>query len=235
MEISGQGAGTQVMKTKYRFGKKVLDFCGALALLIALLPLLLFIAALIRATSPGPVFFWQQRLGYRGRYFSMIKFRTMVDGAITMGSGIRTAENDVRITAVGGVLRRFSLDELPQLINILKGEMSFIGPRPVPEILLDLYDFQIPKRMSVRPGVTGLAQVSGRNALDWPQKIQKDIEYADNISFLLDLKILIKTASTIFAGGNIYSTKFAREVELSNQILRGRGDKDRGRPPDPDT
>jgi undecaprenyl phosphate N,N'-diacetylbacillosamine 1-phosphate transferase len=235
VEISDQGAGTEIMTTPYRFGKKILDFCGALVLLMALLPLLLLIALLIRATSPGPVFFRQRRLGYRGRYFSMIKFRTMVDGAVSLGSGIRTAENDVRITAVGGVLRRFSLDELPQLINILRGDMSFIGPRPVPEILVDQYDFLNPRRLALRPGITGWAQVSGRNELDWPQKIQKDIEYADNISFLLDLRILVKTVSYVFAGGNIYSRKYAAEVEESNRTLRGRLDSGRRRPPGSET
>lgn len=164
-------------KTKaYQRVKRILDFSAAFALIIALSPFFLFAAILIKATSPGPVFFRQPRVGYRGRLFSIIKFRTMIDGAANIGSGLRTAENDVRITTVGGWLRRFSLDELPQLINILKGEMSFIGPRPAPEIHASLYDIKNPKRLSLRPGITGWAQVSGRNELDWPQKIRKDIE-----------------------------------------------------------
>lgn len=211
------------MKTnKYLTVKRIFDVAAAIVLLLVLAPFFLTAAILIKATSPGPVFFRQRRLGYGGNLFGIYKFRTMIDGAANTGSGLKTAENDLRITPVGFWLRRFSLDELPQLLNIVKGDMSFIGPRPVPESHSQFQALSNPKRLSLRPGITGWAQVSGRNELDWPQKIQKDIEYAENISFLFDLKILMKTFVYVFAGKNVYSKAFVSDVEAYNEVLRNR-------------
>lgn len=178
--------------------KRLLDILASLVLLICFSPVLLVIALVIKITSPGEVIFKQRRLGRYGNIFNLYKFRSMVKNAEKMGSGMLLEENDQRITRVGKFLRKTSLDELPQLINVLKGEMSIVGPRPAPVFHLYKYDVEQKRRLLVRPGITGWAQVKGRLALYWPQRIELDLWYIDNYSLKLDLLILVKTLVIIF-------------------------------------
>jgi len=187
--------------------KHLLDKIFSFILLVILSPIFILIAILIKLDSKGPVFFIQQRVGKDNKLFNIYKFRTMVPDAINIGSGVYTEENDPRITRIGRFLRKTSLDELPQLINILKGEMSFIGPRPTLAYQVEQYnDFQR-KRLLVRPGVTGLAQVNGRNSLSWPERIEYDVKYVENYSLMLDFKILLKTFLVIFKQEGLYAEK----------------------------
>lgn len=167
------------------------------ALLVLGIPLSL-IALAIKLESKGPVFYKQQRAGKDGKPFSMVKFRTMVDGAEHMGLGFEVTHNDSRITRVGNLLRIWSVDEFPQLFNILGGEMSMVGPRPARVDQIEMFDEAEKNRMLVKPGLTGWAQVNGRNLLTWKERIQLDLWYVANESFWLNLKILFKTIWVAF-------------------------------------
>lgn len=188
--------------------KRILDFIGSLLGLIILSPLFIIIAILIKLSSEGPVFFKQERLGINGTVFKIVKFRTMVVNAEKIGDGIRVkSENDARITSIGKFLRATSLDELPQLWNVLKGEMSLVGPRP--PLTYHPYKFEQysewqRKRFLMKPGMTGLSQVTVRNSVPWDERIEFDIKYVENFSLLLDIKILIKTLIKIFKKEGIY-------------------------------
>ena len=179
-----------------RYIKRIFDFLLALIALIILAIPMAIVAVIIKLDSPGPVIFKQERLGKDGKVFEMYKFRSMCVGAEHMGTGQYSYKGDSRVTRVGKIIRATSLDELPQFINILKGDMSFIGPRPTltyhPWKLEEYTDFQR-RRFEVRPGITGLAQVHGRKAIDWNDRIKYDVEYVDNLSFGLDCKILFQT------------------------------------------
>lgn len=191
----------------YYYIKCLIDFILALASSVVLLPLFLIIAILIKLESKGPVFFLQDRLGKDGKVFKIYKFRTMVDGAINLGSGLRTDANDPRITKIGNLLRRTSLDELPQLINILKGEMSFIGPRPpVPyhPRKYEEYSAEQKKRFQVRPGMSGYAQVVLRNSGTWDERIVYDVKYVECMSFCFDLYIFFMSIYVVIKRENIY-------------------------------
>lgn len=193
---------------KYCYIKRIFDIILSLIGLVMLLPLFLIISILIKFDSKGPVFFVQERLGKDGKVFKIYKFRTMIDGAINMGSGLRTEEGDFRITRVGNILRKTSLDELPQLINVLKGDMSLIGPRPpVPyhPKNYEEYSDEEKKRFSVRPGITGYAQAVLRNGASWDERIKLDLIYVDKMSFTFDLYILFLTFLTVVRGKNVYS------------------------------
>ncbi len=156
------------------------------------------IAAAIKIDSRGPVFFRHPRIGRRGEEFIPLKFRTMEIGSMARGLGTSVADDDPRITRVGEFLRSWALDELPQLWNVLKGEMSLVGPRPTFGYQVKRYtDFQR-RRLEVRPGITGWAQINGRNAISWPGRIELDVWYVDHASIWLDLKILVKTAYLAF-------------------------------------
>lgn len=185
-----------VTKTN-QFLKRVFDLICSLLILLILSPLFIIIALAIKITSPGTVFFKQMRLGLNGQVFDMYKFRSMVPNAVNMGSGMFVEKEDPRITAVGKLLRKTSIDELPQLLNILRGEMSLVGPRPAPLHHLNIYDERQKKRLTVKPGITGWAQVKGRLALYWPQRIELDLWYIDNYSFWLDIKILVMTVVVV--------------------------------------
>jgi lipopolysaccharide/colanic/teichoic acid biosynthesis glycosyltransferase len=178
--------------------ERVIDITVAcLALLVLALPLAL-IALAIKLESRGPVFYKQWRAGRNGVPFSMVKFRTMVDGAEHMGLKLEVARNDSRITRVGNLLRIWSVDEFPQLFNILHGEMSLVGPRPARLDQIEKFDEEERKRMVVKPGLTGWAQVNGRNLLTWKERIQLDLWYVSHESFWLNLKILFKTVWVAF-------------------------------------
>jgi len=170
----------------------------SLALLVILSPLITIIAIAIKITSPGEIIFRQQRLGRYGEIFYLLKFRSMVKNAQSIGTGMFLEANDARVTPLGEFLRKTSLDELPQLVNVLKGEMSIVGPRPAPLHHFPIYNDEQRRRLLVRPGITGWAQVNGRVALYWPQRIEKDLWYIDHYSLWLDGKVLLKTAWTIF-------------------------------------
>ncbi len=190
----------------FLFLKRFLDKVLSILLIILLLPAALIIALLIKLDSRGPVFYTQTRAGLYGRPFKIYKFRSMVQSAEKLG-GYYTSSSDRRITKMGKWLRAWSIDELPQLINILKGDMSFIGPRPTLMHHLDEYTGEQKKRLLMKPGVTGLAQVSGRNELSWPERIELDIKYINNWSIYLDAKILVKTFKVILKKEGIYAGK----------------------------
>jgi len=177
-----------------RYFKRVLDFVLSLAAIIALSPVLLLIAFLVRIKLGSPVIFKQQRPGLNERIFTLYKFRTMTDKRNERGELL---PDEMRLTDFGKFLRSTSLDELPELFNILKGDMSIVGPRPLLVEYLPLYDQYQRRRHEVRPGLTGWAQVNGRNALSWEDKFNYDVQYVDNLSFLLDLKIIFLTVKKV--------------------------------------
>ena len=187
-----------IVKKLLFFFKRVFDFLIALLGLILLSPLLLIMAVLIKLDSPGPVFFKHERIGQNGKPFYPFKFRTMGKGAIEKGLGYNITENDERITKMGRFLRNWGVDEFPQLINILRGEMSLVGPRPTFRYQVEKYNDFEKKRLLVKPGLTGWAIIHGRNSLTWEERIKYDVWYVENWSFWLDIKIIFKTFYLIF-------------------------------------
>lgn len=192
------------MKQKFyrRSGKRILDIVLSGSLLLFLWPLLIIIAIIVKADSEGPAVFVQQRLTLDGKVFDMYKFRTMCVNAEKQGTGAYSFGDDPRITRVGKILRKLSLDELLQLINIFKGDMSFVGPRPVltyHPCTYEEYTDEEKKIFTVRPGITGWAQVNGRNTVDWIQRFELNGWYVENVSLLLDVKIIIKTITQVFS------------------------------------
>jgi lipopolysaccharide/colanic/teichoic acid biosynthesis glycosyltransferase len=184
------------MQSASRLVKAMIDQILAWLVLIILSPFFWLIAGLIRLETIGPAFFRQERIGKDGRPFVAYKFRSMVDHAASMGLGLNVAVNDARITRMGRFLRHTSLDELPQVFNVLQGEMSLVGPRPTLAYQVAAYnDFQR-RRLLVKPGITGWAQVNGRNAIPWEERIKLDVWYVDHWSLRLDLLILGRTLKT---------------------------------------
>ncbi len=182
--------------------KYIFDLLAGVLGLIVLSPVLLVVSCAIIINDPGPVFFKQKRIGKDGKTFEILKFRTMVQNAEKIGDGLVVqTEDDPRITKVGRLLRKTSLDELPQLLNIVKGEMSLIGPRPPvtyhPYNGYESYPEKAKLRFKMRPGITGLAQVEKRNSATWDERIEIDIKYVENFSLLLDIKIFFKTFSSM--------------------------------------
>ena len=178
-----------------KYIKRILDFTISLIALIVLSPVLLVVAILVRIKLGSPIIFKQQRPGKDERIFTLYKFRTMTDKKDENGNLLPDSE---RLTKFGKVLRSTSLDELPELVNILKGDMSIVGPRPLLVKYLPYYTEEERHRHDVRPGLTGLAQVSGRNTISWKEKFDKDIEYVNNISFFNDCSVIIKTVIAVF-------------------------------------
>lgn len=193
--------------------KRVFDLILAFIILVSISPLLIAVALAIKITSPGKVFFKQQRLGLHGEVFWVYKFRSMVPNAINIGSGMFIEKDDPRITGIGKILRKNSIDELPQLLNVIRGEMSLVGPRPAPLHHLDKYNDEQKKRLNVKPGITGWAQVNGRLALYWPDRIELDCWYVENHSFWLDLKILVKTVVVVLSRSGGTARADRREVD----------------------
>lgn len=193
------------------FLKRIIDVIISLLIVILTLPLLIIISILLVYYNKGNLFFRQKRVGLREKLFTLYKFKTMTDEVDENGVLL---PNELRITPIGSFMRNTSIDELPQLINILIGDMSLIGPRPLPVRYLDLYTDEQKKRHNVRPGITGWAQVNGRNSISWKEKFALDVWYSEHISFLLDIKILFMTIykvlkiSDINSGSKIGAERF---------------------------
>ena len=197
------GGGTPSSASE-KYIKNILDFLAALILLLCIWWLLLIIAIVILVTDGMPVFFTQKRIGQYGKEFKIYKFRTMVKNAEAIGPKA-TADGDNRITPVGRFLRKTSLDEIPQLLNVLKGDMSFIGPRPdLPSSLHEIYRPGDEVKLTVNPGITGYSQAYYRNSSTLDQRFDGDVFYAKNLSFALDVKILFKTVKTVFTHENVF-------------------------------
>lgn len=191
--------------------KRLFDLAWATASLLLLGPLMLVIAALVWWEAGWPILYVHERVGRHGRLFPFYKFRTMVLGAERIGAGWEVEASDPRITRIGASLRRWSLDELPQLWNVIRGEMSLVGPRPTLAYQVARYTTRQRRRLEVRPGLTGLAQVSGRNALSWPARIELDLCYIERYSFWQDLRIIARTFGSLADGGVIYGEGWARK------------------------
>ena len=196
--ILSRGCGVR-MRTFNLFIKRLIDLFGSLIGMIIMSPLLIIVAILIKLTMPGPILFMQERVGKDKKIFDILKFRTMtVDEEAE--KNLDFFKDEDRLTPVGRLLRRTKIDELPQLINVLKGDMSLVGPRPTVMQQVESYtDYQM-QRLTMRPGMTGLAQVNGNTALPWEQRIKYDIEYINNFSILLDFRILFKTVAIVLFG-----------------------------------
>jgi lipopolysaccharide/colanic/teichoic acid biosynthesis glycosyltransferase len=190
---------------RYEAAKRALDLAVASAVAVVASPLLAGIAAAIKLDDRGPIFFRQERIGRHGRPFRIVKFRTLAGVPPQEPVDYLIAAADPRITGVGRFLRKWSLDELPQLWNVLRGEMSIVGPRPTLHYQVEQYDDFQRRRLEVRPGVTGWAQVSGRNELSWPERIELDVWYVEHRSLWLDLRILAATPATLFRPRSIYN------------------------------
>lgn len=187
--------------------KRLIDIIFSLIVFIVLLPIWIIVAILIKVTSPGPVFFLQDRPGQYKKIFKVYKFRTMRLGSEKMVKGQEVMKDDNRITSIGKFLRRSKIDEIPQVLNVLKGEMSLVGPRPERIASLEEYDDEISKRLNMRPGMTGLAQVSGNIYLDLQERYRLDVYYVDNYSLWLDIKIIFRTVGVVLFGEDRYINK----------------------------
>jgi sugar transferase EpsL len=184
--------------------KRLIDLIISLVSIVLLSPFLLFVIITIYIKMGRPIFFTQRRPGYKGKIFLLIKFRTMINNDTVKAASIN---DHSRITPLGHFLRNTSIDELPELVNVLKGEMSLVGPRPLLEEYMPLYNEEQSKRHLVRPGITGWSQVNGRNKISWEEKFKLDLWYVNNHSLLLDFKILFKSIYLVFMKKNINSSK----------------------------
>ncbi|MHB8894442.1 MAG: sugar transferase [Candidatus Geothermincolia bacterium] len=201
------------MKNK---AKRMMDICLSAACLMFLAPAFLAIAVAIRLTSAGPVIFAQTRVGIHGREFNIYKFRSMSHGAENATRGRYITTDEPMVTPLGRKLRRWALDELPQLLNVLKGDMSIVGPRPTLGYQVQRYTpFQM-KRLDVKPGITGWAQVNGRNKISWPERIEMDVWYAENWSISLDIRIILMTIPVLLRK----DVAFAGEDTADDELVR---------------
>lgn len=212
------------------FLKRFFDIFVSLIGLIVCSPILLIIAILVKTTSKGPIIFKQQRIGRKGKVYNIYKFRSMCVGAEKMGSGVYSGKGDARVTKVGKFLRATSLDELPQFFNLLKGDMSLIGPRPPltyhPWPYYQYTDEQ-KKMFNVRPGITGWAQVNGRKEVEWNRRIELNVWYVEHLSFWLDLKIFFKTIGKVFTNANNENVgATVKEPQTAENVVTTEEDKD---------
>jgi undecaprenyl phosphate N,N'-diacetylbacillosamine 1-phosphate transferase len=211
---------SRVSSAYARFFKPLIDFIFALVMLIPVAPLFIFVMLLLAVANNGKVFFRQSRVGRSERLFTLIKFRTMNDKRDEFGSLL---PDEQRLTSIGRFIRKTSLDEIPQIINVVKGDMSFIGPRPLLPEYLAYYDARQRHRHLVKPGITGWAQVNGRNLASWEKRFELDIEYVEAMSFVFDLKIFFITIIKVFraegisAEGHATMPKFSDYVKSKNQ------------------
>lgn len=200
--------------------KRVFDFFVSAGMLIFLVPAITVIVVIVYIVMGSPIFFRQQRPGYQGKSFYVYKFRTMTDARNPDGELL---PDEQRLPRFGKILRKTSLDELPQLFNVLKGDFSFVGPRPLLMEYLPLYSPEQMRRHDVKPGITGWAQVNGRNAIDWPERLALDVWYVDHQSFWLDMKILWMTFAKVIKGegvnaqGHVTVPKFTGNTEVSHE------------------
>src|SRR5690625_2573250 len=195
--------------------KRLFDIFVSLLVLIPFLPVWIIIALLIKITSPGPVFFLQDRPGLNKKIFKVYKFRTMRPGSEKMVKGQEVMKNDERITTVGKFLRRTKLDEIPQVLNVLKGEMSLVGPRPERIASLEDYDDEISKRLNMKPGMTGLAQVSGNIYLSLENRYKFDVYYVENFNVWLDLRIILRTIGVVLYGEEKFVNNILVDINLN--------------------
>ena len=184
--------------------RRAFDIVVAAAALALTSPVLAIAIVAIRLESKGHPIYRQRRIGRDGEPFDVLKLRTMVAGAESMGSGLAVNEGDPRITRVGAILRRYSIDELPNLVNVLRGDMAVIGPRPTVPVQVEQYTDRQRGRLALRPGITGWAQVNGRTSLPWSERIELDLWYIEHRSLKLDLRILLRTAAIVFGGEGLY-------------------------------
>lgn len=195
--------------------KRLFDFVSSLIGIIITSPIFILVSVAIKLDSKGPVIFKQRRVGYQGRIFEIYKFRSMIVNAENLGAGIYfEGENDPRFTKVGKFIRKTSLDELPQLLNIIKGDMSIVGPRPLLPVTIEQMNNYQKRRLEKKPGVTGWAQVNGRNELSMKERIERDIWYIDHYSFWLDIKIIFKTIKVVFRKEGIKVDQKKEHVEI---------------------
>lgn len=200
-----------------KYIKRLLDIILVLMLFLPLFLISILIAIAIKVDSKGPVLFKQKRLGRDGDIFNILKFRTMIENAENIGPGLSTFEGDPRVTRVGNILRKTSLDELPQLFNVLKGDMSIVGPRPPvpyhPRKYHEYNDHQ-KQRFMVRPGITGYAQVKGRNSLTWDERIEFDVQYVNKQNLFLDIKIVLLTILKVFKREDIHGPNRRKKKKI---------------------
>lgn len=196
------------------FFKRIFDILFSLSLLIAVSPILIIVAISLYFANSGSVFFYQLRPGKAEKIFRIMKFKTMNDGVDKNGKLLSDSD---RLTKTGRFVRKTSLDEIPQLVNILKGDMSLIGPRPLLQKYLPYYSEQERKRHTVLPGITGLAQISGRNLLGWDERLKKDCEYVDSISFTTDIKIFFKTIKNVLQSKDNVSDPRSVMLDLDDE------------------
>jgi undecaprenyl phosphate N,N'-diacetylbacillosamine 1-phosphate transferase len=196
--------------------KRLFDVVVSLIVLVPFLPIWISIAIIIKVTSPGPVFFLQDRPGLNKKIFKVYKFRTMRPGSEKMVKGQEVMKDDDRITAIGKFLRRSKIDEIPQVLNVLKGEMSLVGPRPERVASLADYTVEISKRLNMYPGMTGLAQVSGNIYLSLEDRYKFDVYYVEHYSLLLDLKIIIRTVGVVLFGEDRYVNKYLVDINFGS-------------------
>ena len=185
--------------------RRAVDVVVATAVLVLASPLLAVAIVAIRLESRGGAIYRQRRVGLQGHEFDVLKLRTMVAGAEQLGAGLLVEEGDARITRVGALLRRTSLDELPNLWNVVRGEMSLIGPRPTVPSQVAHYNARQRGRLAIRPGITGWAQVNGRTSLPWSERIELDLHYIAHRSLALDARILVRTVRVLLGGGGLYA------------------------------
>jgi lipopolysaccharide/colanic/teichoic acid biosynthesis glycosyltransferase len=195
--------------------KRVFDVTLSLGFLIVFSPLLLLLSFLIRITLGSPVFFRQPRPGFHGKIFTLYKFRTMRD--VVDAQGVLLSDAD-RLTTLGRLLRKWSLDELPSFLNVMKGEMSLVGPRPLLIEYVPRYSRQQMRRHEVMPGITGWTQIQGRNAISWDEKFKHDVWYVEHVSFWLDLNILFRTLSVVLSRKGIHAEGFATMPEFTGSV-----------------
>jgi lipopolysaccharide/colanic/teichoic acid biosynthesis glycosyltransferase len=184
--------------------RRAIDILVSACALALAAPVLAAAMLAIRLESPGPALYRQRRAGLHGRPFDVLKLRTMVDGAEHVGAGLAIDADDPRVTRVGALLRRTSLDELPNLVNVLRGEMSLIGPRPTLPVQVEQYTERQRGRLAVKPGITGWAQVNGRASLPWAERIELDLHYIEHRSLGMDLRIIWRTVAMVLGGSGLY-------------------------------
>jgi lipopolysaccharide/colanic/teichoic acid biosynthesis glycosyltransferase len=197
--------------------KEIFDKIFSFLALVVLLPIFLIVAILIKIDSKGFVFFLQERVGKDGKIFKVFKFRTMTVDAPEKTKGRYIEKSNPYVTRIGKFLRRFGIDELPQLINVLKGEMSLVGPRPTLPYQVAKYDEFQKRRLLIKPGITSWALVNGRNKLTWPEKIKLDVWYIENWSSWLDIKILFKTVWVVAKGEGLYADRETDEIARNEE------------------